>query len=151
MAHHARINKNNIIIQVIVTSDDPNIEQWLADNLGGKWVKTSYNTKGGVHYGPDGQPDGGEALRYNFAGVGGTYDPEADAFYSPQPYPSWILNRINYTWEAPLPRPEGRDAIWNESVKIWEFITGTPPPPDKTGWTWDDTDKVWYKSNPLVS
>jgi hypothetical protein len=71
------------------------------------WWQTSYNTRGNVHYGQDGQPDGGVALRANYAGIGYTLDTNVvqngvvGVFYAPQPYPSWILNTQTYLWEAP--------------------------------------------------
>ena len=71
------------------------------------WWQTSYNTRGNVHYGQDGQPDGGVALRANYAGIGYTLDTTViqnsvvGVFYAPQPYPSWVLNTQTYLWEAP--------------------------------------------------
>jgi len=88
MAHWAKI-ENGIVTQVLVgDNNDPAGDegyQWLVDNLGGTWVKTSYNTHAGVHYGPDGTPDGGVALRKNYARVGHTYDETLDAFIPPKP------------------------------------------------------------------
>ena len=90
----------------------------LGDPAG--WLQTSYNTRGGVHYGDDGQPDGGEALRGNYAGVGYHYDSEHDVFYAPQPFPSWVLNNTTWTWEAPTPYPtDGKSYHWDEATKAW--------------------------------
>ena len=72
------------------------------DSSPGQWVQTSYNTRGGVHYGPDGEPDGGVALRGNYAGIGFIYDAERDVFYPPQPGPEWTLNTTTWLWEAPV-------------------------------------------------
>jgi hypothetical protein len=83
MAHWAKIDDNNIVIEIIVTdNNDPNGDegyQWLIDNLGGRWVKTSYNTFSGVH------KEGGTPLRKNYATIGGTYDKQRDAFIPPKP------------------------------------------------------------------
>ena len=83
MAHFAEIDKNNKVIRVLVTdNNDPNGDegyQFLIDNFGGTWVKTSYNG----------------SIRYNFAGIGYTYDPIDDAFISPMPicgHESLLLN-----------------------------------------------------------
>ena len=73
------------------------------DSTPGEWIQTSYNTRGGVHYGQDGQPDGGIALRGNYAGIGYTYDRENDVFYAPQPGADWVLNKTTWTWENPNP------------------------------------------------
>jgi hypothetical protein len=83
MAHWAQIDENNVVLQVTVgDNNDPNGDegyQWLVDNIGGRWVKTSYNTVGGVH------KTGGTPLRKNYAGVGFTYDEQRDAFIPLQP------------------------------------------------------------------
>lgn len=90
------------------------------------WWQTSYNTHGNVHYGPDGQPDGGVALRANYAGIGYTLDITVvqdgvtGVFYAPQPYPSWILNTQTYLWEAPVAMPkDNKPYSWNELTKSW--------------------------------
>jgi hypothetical protein len=90
------------------------------------WWQTSYNTRGNVHYGQDGQPDGGVALRANYAGLGYTLDTTVvidgviGVFYPPQPYPSWILSTQTYLWEAPVPYPStGGPYIWDEATQSW--------------------------------
>lgn len=90
------------------------------------WWQTSYNTHGNVHYGQDGQPDGGVALRANYAGIGYTLDTTVvqngvvGVFYAPQPYPSWILNTQTYLWDAPVPYPTtGGPYAWDEAVQSW--------------------------------
>jgi hypothetical protein len=96
MAHWAEIDENNIVLRVTVGSNDDVDEgyQWLIDNLGGTWVKTSYNTIGGVH------TLGGTPLRKNYAGVGFTYDSERDAFIAPMPEGmGWVLNEDTCLWE----------------------------------------------------
>jgi hypothetical protein len=99
MAHWAEIDENNIVVRVTVGSNDDADEgyQWLIDNLGGTWIKTSYNTIGGVHQ------SGGTPLRKNYAGIGYTYDLERDAFIAPKPEGvGWILNEETCIWENPL-------------------------------------------------
>ena len=101
MAHYAQI-ENGIVTQVVVmNNDEPEPVAWLEKNIGGEWAQTSYNTRGGVHYGKDGKPDGKEQIGYNYAGIGDTYDKTNNAFYAPQPDPSWVLNKNSYRWEPP--------------------------------------------------
>lgn len=73
MSHFAELDKDNKVIRVLVgDNNDPNGDeghQWLLDNLGGTWIKTSYNGN----------------IRYNYAGIGYSYDPNADAFIAPRP------------------------------------------------------------------
>ena len=73
MSHWAELDADNKVIRVTVGENtDPSGDegyQWLLDNLGGTWVKTSYNGN----------------IRYNYAGIGYTYDPDVDAFIAPRP------------------------------------------------------------------
>ncbi len=97
MAHWAQINENSIVIQVTVgDNSDPAGDEgysWLIENLGGTWIKTSYNTYGGIH------KEGGTPLRKNYAGVGYLYDPIRDAFIPPKPEGDWVLNEDTCLWE----------------------------------------------------
>ena len=86
MAHHAKI-ENGIVTLVIVTcdSDEDTFAARMLAETGEQWVKTSYNGR----------------IRYNYAGVGYTYDPVADAFIAPNPgcgHPELILNTDTYRW-----------------------------------------------------
>lgn len=129
MAHFAFVNEKNIVEKVLVVEQDV-IDSGLFGDPSG-WVQTSYNTRGGVHYGQDGQPDGGIALRKNFAGVGHIYDPVRDAFYEPQPYPSWILDENTCFWEPPIPLPDDENRyMWDESTQSWVVA---PEPIESTG------------------
>jgi hypothetical protein len=91
MAHWAEIDENSIVIRVTVGSNDEPDEgyQWLIDNLGGTWIKTSYNNN----------------IRKNFAGTGYLYDPIRDAFIPPKPENidgiEFILNEDTCFWELP--------------------------------------------------
>jgi hypothetical protein len=119
MAHFAQV-ENGIVTQVIVAEQDV-IDSGL---FGSGWVQTSYNTRGGVHYGQDGQPDGGVALRKNYAGIGYSYDSVRDAFIPPQPYPSWTLNEDTCDWVPPTPYPtDGKLYSWDEATQSWVETT----------------------------
>ena len=116
MAHFAQINNQNIVVNVLVTdNNDPNGDegyQWLIDNLGGTWIKTSYNGN----------------IRKNYAGIGWTYDFERDAFISPKPFESWILDEDTCRWEAPTPYPtNGFTYEWNEAELAWELKDFSEP------------------------
>ena len=117
MSHFAKV-QNGVVTEVIVAEQD-----FINSGLVGpasEWVQTSYNTRGGVHYGEDGQPDGGAALRGNYAGIGYTYDSTHDVFYAPQPYPSWTLNNTTWMWEPPVPYPtDDKMYQWNEEDRNW--------------------------------
>lgn len=96
MSHFAKVLDGKVV-QVIVA--EPEFFSTFVDSSPGQWIQTSYNTRGNVHYGPDGEPDGGVALRGNYAGIGYTYDATHDVFYAPQPDPSWVLNEQTWLWE----------------------------------------------------
>lgn len=122
MAHFAKI-EDGIVTNVIVA------EQEFIDTLpeNETWVQTSYNTRGGVHIDTDtGLPDGGVALRGNYAGIGDTYDSTNDVFYKPQPQPSWILNETTWTWESPLGDFPDDDYVyyWDEDAYQADNTTG---------------------------
>lgn len=128
MAHFAQIDDNNVVISVIIAEQDFINSGVLGDPS--KWIQTSYNTKGGIHYGPDGQPDGGLALRKNYAGPGFTYDKQHDAFIPPQPYVGWVLNQTTFLWEPPTPRPtDGREYVWDVETVSWRDNTSPKATP----------------------
>lgn len=139
MAHFAQIDENNIVTRVLV------IEQEAVDSGAwgdpASWIQTSYNSMAGVHYGPDGTPDGAPALRKNFAGIGYTYDRERDAFISPKPYPSWILDEASCCWKAPVPCPkDGKMYVWDEPSINWAIFV---PPQPYPSWTWNEGNATW--------
>ena len=106
MSHWAEIDDNNIVLRVLVgDNNDPAGDEgysWLIDNLGGTWIKTSYNSK----------------IRGTYAGIGYSYNEEEDIFVTPQPYPSWT--RSGSFWQAPTPMPEdGKMYNWNEDLGEW--------------------------------
>jgi hypothetical protein len=117
MSYFARIH-NGLVVDVNVAE-----REVLDTGLWGHpddWIQTDPNTRGNVHYSVDGQPDGGIALRGNYAGIGYTYNRTNDVFYAPQPYPSWTLNTSNWTWQPPTPYPaDGKLYDWNESTLRW--------------------------------
>ena len=123
MAHFAKV-VNGKVDQVIVA--EPDFFDSFVDSSPGEWIQTSYNTRGGVHYDPEtNEPDGGVALRKNFAGVGYNYDAQADAFYPPQPYASWILDTDTYLWNPPVAMPDdGNIYVWNEETTNWDQVDG---------------------------
>ena len=118
MAHFAKV-ESGTVTQVIVAEQD--FIDGLPDK--DKWVQTSYNTRGGKHYAPDSNTeDSGTPFRKNYAGIGFIYDSEKDAFYKPQPHPSWILNETSCIWEPPnnkLPPQDGKSYVWKEDVQDW--------------------------------
>jgi hypothetical protein len=106
MAHFAEII-DGVVQRVIVAEQD------FIDAIPGQWVQTSYNTRGGQH--PEGRP-----LRKNYAGIGSIYDSVRDAFYAPQPHPSWTLDEETCFWNPPTPYPtDGGVYTWDETSASW--------------------------------
>ena len=113
MAHFAKV-VDGVVETVIVAEQD------FIDTLEGTWVQTSYNTRGGVHLGQDLEPDGGVALRKNYASIGGIYDSVRDAFYLTQPFASWVLNEDTCLWNPPTTHPtDGKEYTWDEDTTSW--------------------------------
>lgn len=122
MAHLAKIDNNNIVIDVVKIPDEQEHRgQEYMHEIGfpGRYIQTSYNTKGNVH------AFGGTPLRGNYASIGGVYDPELDVFYSKQPNEDMILNTTTFLWEYPVPYPdnltETQIAVWNRETKGWDI------------------------------
>ena len=118
MSHFAKV-EDGIVTQVIVAEQD------YIDTRDGTWVQTSYNTKGGKHYDPvTGEEDSGTPLRKNYAGISMIYDSVKDAFYAPQPYPSWTLNDDTCMWEAQVTYPDDDKRYnWDEDTTAWVEVT----------------------------
>jgi hypothetical protein len=131
MSYFARvltITNGKGIVDDVIAADQSFINSGAVGNAS-LWWQTSYNTHGNVHYGQDGQPDGGVALRANYAGIGYTLDTTVvqngvtGVFYAPQPFPSWILNTQTYLWEAPVPYPKsGGSYEWDEATQSWVAV-----------------------------
>ena len=122
MSHFAEIDKDNIVQRVIAAKQDFIDSGAVGD--ANNWVQTSFNTRGGVHYAPNSnEPDGGIALRKNYAGKGYTYDKTRDAFVPPKPHLSWVLDEDTCQWDAPTPYPDD-DKIynWDEDTTSWVEI-----------------------------
>jgi len=130
MAHYAKVT-NGKVVKVIVA--EASFFDNFVDDSPGKWIQTSYNTRGRVHYQPDSNTpstDQSGSLRGNYAGIGYTYDSTLDAFYAPQPYDSWTLDTGSFLWEAPVEYPTGDvtgsytgSYSWSESEQNW--VTGS--------------------------
>ena len=130
MSHYVKV-ENGIVTRGIVAEAE--FFDTYVDDTPGKWIKTSYNMRGGVYYDPEtNQPaedqsviEGDEARqRKNYAGIGYSYDETRDAFIPPQPYPSWTLNETTCLWDAPVAYPDdGEMYQWNEETQTWDQIT----------------------------
>lgn len=116
MAHYAKV-LDGIVVDVIV-ADQEYIDN-MVDTSPGKWIQTSYNSRGGIHY-TDGNPDDLPALRMNYATVGYSYDERLDAFIPPQPYPSWTLDEECCLWRPPVAPPMTEyPCSWDENKQQW--------------------------------
>ena len=102
MSHFAKIDKDNIVTEVIVAEQDFINSGKVGDSF--LWIQTSYNNN----------------FRKQYASVGHTYDKTNDVFISPQPYSSWTLDS-NHDWQAPKAMPDdGKEYSWNEDTKAWD-------------------------------
>ena len=105
MAHFAEIDSTNTVLRVIVVADEHEINgaEWCHNLLGGTWIQTSYNNR----------------IRKQYAGIGYSYDADADVFIAPQPFASWTLDSNN-DWQAPTAMPnDGKMYRWNEASLAW--------------------------------
>jgi len=109
MAHYAYLDENNIVVAVIVGKDETELidgldtETYYAQGTPYTVKRTSYNGN----------------IRKQYAALGFTYDPVADVFIAPQPFPSWNLDE-NFDWQPPVPYPNDELIyIWDEEVGDW--------------------------------
>lgn len=103
MAYFAELDENNIVLRVTVVheNDAPNGAMFCHNLLGGNWIETF---------------DSGSA-RKQYAGIGFTYNADADVFVAPQPFSSWSLDG-SHDWQAPTPKPDG-SFYWDEESLSW--------------------------------
>jgi len=112
MAHYAFLDENNIVTEVIVGIDETELiedldpETWYGNFRGQVCKRKSYNGN----------------IRKNYAGIGMLYDSILDAFISPKPFDSWLLDDETCLWQAPIPYPnDGLTYFWNEEELDWEL------------------------------
>ena len=113
MSHFAELDNNNIVLRVCVGDDTmPNEgHDWFVENLGGTWIKTSYNAAT-------------NGFRKNYANIGYTYDQDLDAFIPPKPYPSWLLDEDTCLWQPLTSMPNDEKMYeWDESILDWKVIS----------------------------
>ena len=130
MSHFAKLDENNVVTFVTVgRQEDDGLEAELTARTGDVYKQTSYNTRGGVHYDPEtGEPseDQSKALRFNYAGIGYTFDPDKGtdgAFIPPKPFESWLLDEDTCLWVAPVPYPtDGESYVWDEDAGDWVAV-----------------------------
>ena len=125
MSHFAYISEiidGKAIVEkvIVIEQDEINSGRWGDPS---RWIQTSYNTHGGIHYQPNSDipsDDQSKALRGNYAAIGFIYDAVNDVFYEQKPYNSWTLNESTWTWEPPVPYPnDGKQYAWNDSELTW--------------------------------
>ena len=109
MAHYAFLDEHNVVTEVIVGKDETELldgldpETYYGQFRGQRCVRTSYNGR----------------IRKQYAAIGYTYDPHADVFVAPQPFPSWTLDS-NHDWQPPTAYPDdGSMYLWDEADQEW--------------------------------
>lgn len=108
MPYFARLNADNVVIfneRVVGVAD--------GDAEGEAFLRDLYKTTDRFRFN---KYDG--SIRKKFAGIGDTFDEDADVFIRPRPYPSWTLDS-NHDWQPPTPRPEGDGWLWDEPSLSW--------------------------------
>ncbi len=104
MSHFAKIDKDNIVTEVLVAEQDFINSGKVGDSF--LWIQTSYNSN----------------FRKHYAGVGYTYDKVNDVFIKPQPHASWTLDD-SFDWQPPTAMPDDdKRYIWNEDTQAWDEI-----------------------------
>jgi hypothetical protein len=116
MAHFAKLNENNVVIEVHAVNNNELLQdgveseakgiEFLVNWSGGytNWKQTSYNGN----------------FRKRYAGIGYTYDDQRDVFIPPKPFLSWVLDEETCLWSSPTPLPtDGQSYNWDEATLSW--------------------------------
>lgn len=109
MSHFAELDKDNIVIRVLVGDNNMPNEgyDWFVETFGGRWIQTSYNAN----------------IRKNYANLGFSYDEARDAFIAPRTFKSWTLDEETCQWQAPTPYPlDGLNYYWEEKLLEWVLV-----------------------------
>ena len=112
MAHYAFLGADNVVTEVITGINETELiegllpETWYGNFRGQVCKRTSYNNN----------------IRYNYAGIGYTYDAARDAFIAPQPYASWVLDEATCRWSAPIAKPSEGMWMWDEATVSWVAV-----------------------------
>ena len=139
MAHFAKLDENNIVIDVLVVNNEVILKtdgteseykgKVFLNGLFGSatWVQTSYNNN----------------FRKQYARIGMFYDETNDVFILPQPFNSWSLDE-NFDWQPPTPYPTDRKVYeWNEEQLQWDCIINVPYPDDGQYYAWNEETQTW--------
>jgi hypothetical protein len=135
LSHFAKIENGVVTSVIVIDAETLALGHWGDPS---EWKQTSYRTSGGQH--PEGKP-----LRFNYAGIGYTYDSGRDAFIPPKPFASWILDEGTCQWGAPTAMPvvEGKRYLWRESDTSW--VEQPTYPIDGKTYTWNLETGTWVE------
>ena len=109
MAHYAFLDAENVVTEVITGMNETELiegllpETWYGNFRGQVCKRTSYNNN----------------IRFNYAGIGYTYDTARDAFIAPKPFASWVLDEATCRWVAPVAMPSEGLWMWDEATVSW--------------------------------
>jgi hypothetical protein len=119
MAHFAKLNENNVVIEVHAVNNNELLQngveseakgiEFLVNWSGGytNWKQTSYNGN----------------FRKRYAGIGYTYDDQRDVFIPPKPFLSWVLDEDTCLWKSPVTMPtDGQFYNWDEATTNWVVV-----------------------------
>ena len=152
MAHFAKIDENNIVIDIrVIKNSDVNnnggdksvqAEQWVSNNFGGGvWKQVSFNTRLGKYYIPESKdldPDQSKSYRMNYPGIGCHYISHLDGFTAGRkPYASWTVKEDTCTWKPPVDFPTvTRTGI---TLQTPEGVSYEQP----YNYEWDENNQRW--------
>jgi len=97
----------NGIVETVIVAEASFFDTFVDDSPG-TWILTATDNERTL------------LPRKNYAGIGHTYDATRDAFISPQPYPSWVLDESDCIWYAPIPEPDIPHIRWDEATTSWK-------------------------------
>ena len=165
MAHFAKLDTDNIVLQVQRVNDEDCLENNVFSEEKGRaflesihghanWKQTSYNTFHNKHFNPgtsDLSDDQTKALRGNYATAGFSYDSNKDKFIPPKPFNSWLYSETLSDWEAPISKPaystltnSNYSIRWDEDNLRWLAVSNVEADPTLL---WQSETSSWVESN----
>jgi len=154
MAHYAKLDENNVVLDVIVIDTNETLDENGNENeekgrvfcelLTGhaKWKRTSYNTRGGVYYDNvtnEPHEDQTKAYRLNFGQPGYVFNEELNGFVQGpenKNFPRMIINPTTGFWVMPWP---------SKPMPAEEQLDQYPLDTYFRRWFWHEIDRVWIK------
>jgi hypothetical protein len=144
--YFAQLDENNIVIRTGLVDEG----SAASEAKGEAFLRTLYKEPNAIWKQYDKytvnntQSKGQTPFRGNSAMIGGEWDEANQVFWHVAPFPSWVKEMSNYSWQAPVAYPSanqtaGYSIFWNEADQRWDAVKFS----DESTWSWDPDTGTW--------